>query len=168
MFASIWNAHLHTTKGSYKGSKNILFVKICFKSCTIKNRSQMFTSEKNTKQLTIRGGGGGVNPYGQPDRKISVFFDDFPYCSHKCEGKSWGGDTDACSLRFDWDWLRLDWSQIQKLSDIASLSFDLQVYEIDDDAWLPIKKIQLLKLSVRQFVKKTQHHLNVICVKVTD
>ena len=23
--------------------------------------------------------GGWVNPYGQPDRKISVFFDDFPY-----------------------------------------------------------------------------------------
>ena len=37
----------------------------------------MYTSEKNTKQLTVRGG--GVNPYGQPDRKISVFFfDDFP------------------------------------------------------------------------------------------
>ena len=27
-----------------------------------------------------RKGGGGVNPYGQPDRKISVIsFDDFPY-----------------------------------------------------------------------------------------
>ena len=36
----------------------------------------MYTSEKNTKQLTVRGG--GVNPYGQPDRKISVFFYDFP------------------------------------------------------------------------------------------
>ena len=34
----------------------------------------MYTSEKNTKQLTVRGGRGGVNPYGQPDRKISVFF----------------------------------------------------------------------------------------------
>ena len=22
---------------------------------------------------------GGVNPYGQPDRKKTVFFDDFPY-----------------------------------------------------------------------------------------
>ena len=31
----------------------------------------MYTSEKNTKQLTVRG---GVNPYGQPDRKISGFF----------------------------------------------------------------------------------------------
>ena len=43
----------------------------------------MYTSEKNTKQLTVRGG--GVNPYGQPDRKISVFFfDDFPkYLSKK-------------------------------------------------------------------------------------
>ena len=38
----------------------------------------MFTSEKNRKQLTVSGGGGGVIPYGQPDRKISVFFDDFP------------------------------------------------------------------------------------------
>ena len=27
---------------------------------------------KNTNELTVRGGG-GVNPYGQPDRKISVF-----------------------------------------------------------------------------------------------
>ena len=36
----------------------------------------MYTSEKNTKQLTVRG---VVNPYGQPDCKISViFFDDFP------------------------------------------------------------------------------------------
>ena len=40
----------------------------------------MYTSEKNTKQLTVRG---GVNPYGQPDRKISVFFfDDFPKNIH--------------------------------------------------------------------------------------
>ena len=37
----------------------------------------MRPSEKITKQLTVRG---GINPYGQPDRKISVyFFDDFPY-----------------------------------------------------------------------------------------
>ena len=36
----------------------------------------MHPSEKVTKQLTVRG---GVNPYGQPDRKISgFFFDDFP------------------------------------------------------------------------------------------
>ena len=52
--------------------KKHFFVKICFKSCIIKNRSQMYTSEKNTNELTVRGG--GVNPYGQPDRKISVFF----------------------------------------------------------------------------------------------
>ena len=40
----------------------------------------MYPSEKNTNHLTVRGGGGGVNPYGQPDRKISAFFfDDFPY-----------------------------------------------------------------------------------------
>ena len=39
----------------------------------------MYPSEKNTNHLTVRGGGGGVNPYGQPDRKISAFFfDDFP------------------------------------------------------------------------------------------
>ena len=38
----------------------------------------MRPSEKITKQLTVRGVG-GVNPYGQPDRKISgFFFDDFP------------------------------------------------------------------------------------------
>ena len=35
----------------------------------------MYTSEKNPKQLAVRGG--GVNPYGQPDRKISVFFTAF-------------------------------------------------------------------------------------------
>ena len=36
----------------------------------------MRPSEKITKQLTL---GGGVNPYDQPDRKISgFFFDDFP------------------------------------------------------------------------------------------
>ena len=35
--------------------------------------------KKNTNHLTVRGGGGG-NPYGHPDRKISVFFfDGFPY-----------------------------------------------------------------------------------------
>ena len=32
----------------------------------------MYTSEKNTNELTVRGG--GSNPYGQPDRKISIFF----------------------------------------------------------------------------------------------
>ena len=37
------------------------------------NQSQMHPSEKITKQLTVRGGR-GVNPYGQPDRKISGFF----------------------------------------------------------------------------------------------
>ena len=37
--------------------KNIFLVKIRFKSCIIKNRSQMYTSEKNTKQLTVRWGG---------------------------------------------------------------------------------------------------------------
>ena len=31
----------------------------------------MHPSEKNTNELTVRG---GVNPYGQPDRKISGFF----------------------------------------------------------------------------------------------
>ena len=40
--------------------KKHFFVKICFKSSTIKNRSQMYTSEKNTKQLTVRGGGGST------------------------------------------------------------------------------------------------------------
>ena len=34
----------------------------------------MHPSEKVTKQLTVRGRGEGVNPYGQPDRKISAFF----------------------------------------------------------------------------------------------
>ena len=95
-----------------------------------------------------------------PLSPIIIRFSKSTYCSHKCEGKSWGGDTDACSLRFDWDWLRLDWSQIQKLSDIASLSFDLQVYDIQSN---DIKIIQLLKLaflSVRLW-EKTQHHLNV-------
>ena len=44
----------------------------------------MYPSEKNTNHLTVRGGGGGVNPYGQPDRKISVFFfDDFPNSNTK-------------------------------------------------------------------------------------
>ena len=39
--------------------------------------------EKNHNTLTVRGGGGGVNPYGQPDRKKTVFFlDDFPKDSH--------------------------------------------------------------------------------------
>ena len=41
------------------------------------NRSQKYPyEEKNTNHLTVKG---GVNPYGQPDRKISVFFiGDFP------------------------------------------------------------------------------------------
>ena len=37
----------------------------------------MYTSEKKHKRPD-RKGGGGVNPYGQPDRKISSFFYDFP------------------------------------------------------------------------------------------
>ena len=37
----------------------------------------MRPSEKITKQLTVRGGW-KVNPYGQTDRKISVFFYGFP------------------------------------------------------------------------------------------
>ena len=65
-------------KGSNKGSKTFFWVKIDFNSCIIINQSQMHPSEKVTKQLTVRGG--GANPYGQPDRKISAFFfDDFPY-----------------------------------------------------------------------------------------
>ena len=34
----------------------------------------MYTSEKKHKSPDRKGGGGGVNPYGQPDRKISVCF----------------------------------------------------------------------------------------------
>ena len=73
-FVTACDAHLHSAKESNKGSKNLFFVKICFSSCIIINQSQMHKSEKITKQLTVRSGGGGVNPYGQPDRKISVFF----------------------------------------------------------------------------------------------
>ena len=43
----------------------------------------MHTSEKNTNELTVRGG--GVNPYGQPDRKISVIF--------RCASISWIDDV---------------------------------------------------------------------------
>ena len=46
-FVTTCNAHLHSAKGSNKGSKNFFFVKICF------------------------------NPYGQPDRKKNVFFTTF-------------------------------------------------------------------------------------------
>ena len=53
----------------------------------------MHPSEKVTKHLTVRG---GVNPYGQPDRKISAFFfDDFPKpsCSpiHNTPIFTWSG-----------------------------------------------------------------------------
>ena len=75
-FVTTCNAHVHSAKGSNKGSKNFFLVKICFSLCIIINKSQIHPSEKNTNELTVRG---GVNPYGQPDRKISVvFFDDFP------------------------------------------------------------------------------------------
>ena len=37
----------------------------------------MHPLKKNHKKLTVEGGR-GVNPYGQPDRKILVFFYDFP------------------------------------------------------------------------------------------
>ena len=47
-------------KGHTKGQKTFFFVKICFKSCIIKNRSQMYTSEKNTNELTVRRGGGST------------------------------------------------------------------------------------------------------------
>ena len=36
--------------------KNHFLVTMCFNSCIIINRSQMYTSEKNTKHLTVRGG----------------------------------------------------------------------------------------------------------------
>ena len=41
---------------------------------------ELFWTAKNHNNLTVRGEGeGGVNPYGQPDRKKTVFFlDDFP------------------------------------------------------------------------------------------
>ena len=52
--------------------KNHFFVKICFKSCIIKDRSQMYTSEKKHKTADRKGG--EVNRNGQPDHKISVFF----------------------------------------------------------------------------------------------
>ena len=46
-------------KGQSKGQKTFFVVKICFNLCIIKNRSQMYNSEKNTNHLTVRGGGGG-------------------------------------------------------------------------------------------------------------
>ena len=43
-----------------------------------KQKSNVHLRKKH-KTADRKGGGGGVNPYGQPDRKISVFFiDDFP------------------------------------------------------------------------------------------
>ena len=33
------------------------------------------THKKNQGQLTVRGEGEGVNPYGQPDREKTVFYD---------------------------------------------------------------------------------------------
>ena len=59
--------------------KKHFFVKICFKSCIIKNRSQMYTSEKNTKQLTVRGA--GSTPTVSLTVKYPFFFDGFPYLS---------------------------------------------------------------------------------------
>ena len=49
-FVTTCNAHLHSAKGSNKGSKNIFLVKIWFNSCIIINNSQMHPSEKITKQ----------------------------------------------------------------------------------------------------------------------
>ena len=42
----------------------------------------MHPSEKITKQLTVRG---GVNPYGQPDCKISVFLTTSSAIVKNCE-----------------------------------------------------------------------------------
>ena len=71
-----------TQPKSLKGSKTFFWVKISFNSFIIINQSQMHHSEKVTKQLTVRGGGG--NPYGHPDRKIYLFvIDDFPYNHHE-------------------------------------------------------------------------------------
>ena len=45
--------------------------------------------------MTVRGGEGGVNPYGQPDRKKTViFFDDFPKSLCSFYAKS-GTNTNA-------------------------------------------------------------------------
>ena len=38
------------------------------------------TPKKNSQKADRKRGRGGLNAYGQPDRKISVFFGDFPYC----------------------------------------------------------------------------------------
>ena len=60
--------------------KKHFFVKICFKSSIIKNRSQMYTSEKNTKQLTV---GGGSTLTVSLTVKYPFFFDGFPKLSRR-------------------------------------------------------------------------------------
>ena len=71
MFATICNAHLHSTKGSIKGSKNIFFCQNLLKLVYNHKQKSNVQLRKKHKSPDRKG---GVNPYGQPDRKISVFF----------------------------------------------------------------------------------------------
>ena len=74
---TICNAHLHSAKGSKKGQKTFFFAKICFISCIIINRSHMYPSEKNTNQLTVRGGGSTLT-VSLTVKYPFFFFDGFP------------------------------------------------------------------------------------------
>ena len=53
--------------------------KIRFRKHIFIIQGQMHPLKNFHKKMTLKGGGRGVNPYGQPDRKKTViFFDDFP------------------------------------------------------------------------------------------
>ena len=48
--------------------------KITFCLCTFHNTHNHNIRLNRQKKLTVRGEEGGVNPYGQPDRKKTVFY----------------------------------------------------------------------------------------------
>ena len=64
------------------GRKKVFFVKICFNSCIIINRCQMYPSEKNHK-TPDRKGGGGVNPYSMTVKSMFFCIADFHYMVQK-------------------------------------------------------------------------------------
>ena len=92
----------------FKGCLFTLFTFVL--SFTIMSLGKLSKKRYSYGQADRKGGGGGVNPYSQPDRKKTVFFDDRP--NFPPENSSFGHFSPTIFLKtLIWALLQLWWSK---------------------------------------------------------